>query len=116
MSQNNLPSGSRPPSSLSTRPSSSASYRTASRISLRPTSRISQRPSTRQSARVSQQCHDLVSQVTGLSSTEDEEEYAEALELVTKRIDSLTKQAVGLDMKEAETHLRRLVTSYIFYH
>ena len=101
MSNHNIPSSSRPPSSLS-RPSSSASHRTISRLSAhRPTSRVSQRPSTRQSARVSQQIHDLITQVTGYNSTANSDEYAEALEIVSKRIDAISKQAVGIDLKTA---------------
>ena len=113
MSNHNIPSSSRPPSSLS-RPSSSASHRTISRLSAhRPTSRVSQRPSTRQSARVSQQIHDLITQVTGYNSTANSDEYAEALEIVSKRIDAISKQAVGIDLKTAQTHLKRYISEIL---
>ena len=87
------------------RDASSASLRPISRVSHRPVSRLSYRPSTRQSSRVAQLCQSLVTQVTGLH--ENDEKFNEALDLVTKKVDSVIKQASGFDMREAEWHLQR---------
>ncbi|THH11716.1 hypothetical protein EW145_g475 [Phellinidium pouzarii] len=88
------------------RPSSVASHRTASRVSHRPVSRLSQRPSTRQSTRVAPLCQALVTQITGLYPDKDAD-YDVVLDLVIRRIDSITKQAGGLDMHTALIHLKR---------
>ncbi|KLO08519.1 hypothetical protein SCHPADRAFT_605654 [Schizopora paradoxa] len=98
---------SRPASSLS-RPSSSASHRTASRLSNRPVSRHSTKPPTRQSIRVAPLIQSLVSLVTGFTEENDETAYNDAIELASKKIDSVTKQGMGIDMQTVEARLKGL--------
>lgn len=104
-SQNPPSVASRPSSSLS-RPTSSASQRTTSRLSQRPVSRLSRRPSTRQSARVTPLYKTLVNQVSGYTEENDEENFNTAMDLVRRRLDAVTKQAVAYDMSIVEIHLK----------
>lgn len=93
------------PTSFS-RPSSVASHRTASRISQRPTSRLSQRPNTRQSVRVGPQLQALISSVTGLTHGVDGEDYEDMLDILVRKVDVVSKQAMGSDMKTIYEHMK----------
>lgn len=121
--QSNLPN--RPVSRASVtpalRPSSSLGHaRPISRISQRPTSRLSQRPASRQShhapahsqisAKVSGLIHTLVTQITGITSGNDPENYKIACDYASKHLElgMLGISGVvgsGWDMKKADIHL-----------
>ncbi|TDL29376.1 hypothetical protein BD410DRAFT_736245 [Rickenella mellea] len=105
ISNRHLSAQSRPPSSLS-RPGSSASQRPASRVSHRPISRLSQRPATRQSTRLAPLLQALVTQVTGLTAEIPGDEFISAVEYVSRHVEQVTKQAMGIDMSEAKKLLK----------
>ena len=96
------------PTSVS-RPSSAASLRTASRISQRPTSRLSQRPNTRQSVRVGPQLQALVTSITGLTRERNGEDYEDMLDILVRKVDVVSKQAMSTDMKTLYEQLKGLV-------
>ncbi|KAG1766368.1 Spc98 family-domain-containing protein [Suillus placidus] len=84
----------RPPSSASlARPVSSASFRPQSRVS-RPSSRIS-RPATRQSTRLGPLCQKLITQLTGLTLENDEENFRIALDFVSRNLEHATATKGG---------------------
>ncbi|KAG2122225.1 Spc98 family-domain-containing protein [Suillus clintonianus] len=84
----------RPPSSASfARPVSSASLRPQSRVS-RPSSRIS-RPATRQSTRLLPLCQKLITQLTGLTLDNDEEDFRIALDFVSRNLEHATATKGG---------------------
>ncbi|KAG1760722.1 Spc98 family-domain-containing protein [Suillus occidentalis] len=84
----------RPPSSASfARPVSSASLRPQSRVS-RPSSRIS-RPATRQSTRLVPLCQKLITQLTGLTSENDEEDFRTTLDFVSRNLEHATATKGG---------------------
>lgn len=92
----------RPSSSLSQRPPSSASYaRPVSSASLRPQSRISRpssrisRPATRQSTRLAPLCQKLITQLTGLTLENDEEDFRMALDFVSRNLEHATATKGG---------------------
>ena len=121
--QSNLPN--RPVSRTSVtpalRPSSSLGHsRPISRISQRPASRLSQRPASRQShhapahsqisAKVSGLIHTLVTQITGITSGNDPENYKIACDYASKHLElgMLGISGVvgsGWDMNKANIHL-----------
>lgn len=83
----------RPSSSLSQRPPSSASFRPQSRVS-RPSSRIS-RPATRQSTRLLPLFQKLVTQLTGFTPENDEEDFRIALDFVSRNLEHATATKGG---------------------
>ncbi|KIJ69751.1 hypothetical protein HYDPIDRAFT_35222 [Hydnomerulius pinastri MD-312] len=98
----------RPPSSLSSaRPVSSASLRPQSRVS-RPASRIS-RPVTRQATRLLPLCQSLVTQMTGLSPDNDDENFRTAVDFVSKNLEHSTKGGPSADMPAMDKHFRGYV-------
>ncbi|KAI0053720.1 hypothetical protein FA95DRAFT_1508286 [Auriscalpium vulgare] len=99
----------RPSSSASTnRPTSSASVRPVSRVSHRPASRFSQRPPTRQSSRIQALSQTLVTQVTGLSPENDEDNFRTAAEYVSKTIEHPHKASPSASLDAVEKHLHGL--------
>ncbi|KAH7887320.1 Spc98 family-domain-containing protein [Phlebopus sp. FC_14] len=92
----------RPPSSLSSaRPLSSASFRPQSRVS-----RPSSRPQTRQSIRLLPLCQNLVTQTTGLSPENDEDNFRTAVDFVSKNLEHATKAGPSIDVNVMERQLR----------
>ncbi|KAG1877430.1 Spc98 family-domain-containing protein [Suillus subluteus] len=95
----------RPPSSASfARPVSSASLRPQSRVS-RPSSRIS-RPATRQSTRLAPLCQKLITQITGLTLENDEEDFRITLDFVSRNLEhaTATKGGPSSDMATMDKH------------
>ncbi|KAA1466534.1 hypothetical protein DENSPDRAFT_846943 [Dentipellis sp. KUC8613] len=100
----------RPPSAQSThRPPSSASVRSASRLSQRPVSRLSQRPATRQSTRLLPSIQTLVTQVSGISAENDEEEFRAVVESVSRSLDYKAKAAPSSNLDDIEKQFKGLV-------
>ncbi|KAI9569285.1 Spc98 family-domain-containing protein, partial [Boletus coccyginus] len=97
----------RPPSSLSSArpPSSASSFRPQSRISTRPSSRLS-RPATRQATRLLLLCQSLVTQVTGLSSETDDENFRTAVDFASKNLEYAIKAGASADMTAMDKHFR----------
>ncbi|KAI0921184.1 hypothetical protein AcW2_006240 [Taiwanofungus camphoratus] len=95
----------RPSSSASTvRPLSSASTRPSSRLTQRSISRLSHRPSSRQSSRLLPLCQALVTQVAGLTSGNDEENFRTAVEFVSKNLDQTVRPSASADMHTIDEH------------
>ena len=93
----------RPPSSASfTRPASSASLRPQSRVS-RPGSRIS-RPATRQSTRLLPLFQKLITQITGLTPENDDEDFRFTLDFVSRNLEhaTATKGGPSSDMPDMD--------------
>ena len=92
----------RPPSSASTnRPSSVASHRPLSQASHRPASRFSYRPA-RQASRLYSLTEQLVSQVTGTTTeNSDEEDLAATVDYVAKNLEQGGGPSIGLDKMNA---------------
>ncbi|KAI0268157.1 Spc98 family-domain-containing protein [Gloeopeniophorella convolvens] len=89
------------PSSLATsRPLSSASMRPTSRAAHRAPSRLSQRPPSRQASRLAVLSHTLVSQVTHIDPNDDEEEYRDLTEMVSRGTDYNAKAAPSSSMRD----------------
>ncbi|KAI0797115.1 Spc98 family-domain-containing protein [Abortiporus biennis] len=116
----------RPPSSLSTRPSSVASTRPSSsassarpptsmssrpgsRMTQRASSRFSLRPTTRQSTRLNPLYQDLITDLTGISPENDEENFQIALDFVAKNLDQTVKPSGSADIGRIDKHIRGLI-------
>ena len=102
----------RPPSS-SSRPTSSLSTRPGSRVAQRPNSRHS-RPATRQTSRLISLSETLVTQITGLTIENDEDNFRTALEFVWKNLEQVTKGAVSVDMTVIDKQIRGFVLRFFF--
>ncbi|KAG1809247.1 Spc98 family-domain-containing protein [Suillus variegatus] len=111
----------RPSSSLSQRPPSSASYaRPVSSASLRPQSRISRpssrisRPATRQSTRLAPLCQKLITQLTGLTLENDEEDFRMALDFVSRNLEhaTATKGGPSSDMATMDKRFHGFLEKY----
>ncbi|KAH7916234.1 Spc98 family-domain-containing protein [Hygrophoropsis aurantiaca] len=103
------------PSSISTRPGSSASVRPQSRVS-RPSSRIS-RPATRHALRLLPLSQALVTQITGLSSDNDDENFRTAVDYVAKNLEHSIKGGPSPDLtsvdKQMQGHIQKAqINSY----
>ena len=133
----------RPPSSVSNRPLSRASTvstvrpspslgssRPISRLSQRPASRLSQRPASRQahhapahsqiSTKVSGLIHTLVTQVTGITSESDPENYKIACDYVNKHLELGMlgiggAAGIGWDMSKADAHFTGCVRALVHF-
>lgn len=114
----------RPPSSASAvRPSSSASSvrpsssagsvrhlapsRAESRATQRPSSRFS-RPATRHSTRLNPLYQTLVTQLTGWTDENDEDDFNSGVELVTRRLDQTSRPAASADFATIDKQIRGL--------
>ncbi|KAG8900546.1 hypothetical protein FRB99_005985 [Tulasnella sp. 403] len=102
----------RPASSASfvSRPSTSHSqHRPASRISQRPGSRISYRTPSRHTTRFASDLQTLVTQVTGLTSDKDIEEFNETCDAAGRSLEANRYTGLSPDMGEVDARLDGLV-------
>ncbi|GBE79798.1 predicted protein [Sparassis crispa] len=94
------------PSTSSARPISRTSSRSSSRLTHRPSSRYSQRPSTRQSSRLVPLYQALVTQITGLTSENDQDNFRDAVDFVSKNLDQSVRPSANHDLDTVERHFR----------
>ncbi|KAI0092411.1 Spc98 family-domain-containing protein [Irpex rosettiformis] len=116
-------------SSASTRPPSSASARSttsrtaisagggssrrvgsnvsrpASRTTQRPSSRLTSRPITRQSSRLTSYLCELVTQTTGLTAENNQEEFVAAVDSISRTLDTNLRPANANDFLTIQLHL-----------
>ena len=95
----------RPSSRATNRPPSSASTRPTSRTRHGPSSKFSQRMPSRQMSRVISLSHTLVSQVTGLQSEDEEDEFRALMDIVIKSLEYNVKAAPSSSMHDIAKQL-----------